>query len=136
MICNMPCTFFDTNIAPESWAITFFWKSCFNLRTSYTELIWCSNDQNAHNCTFYKRWSFIWVSLTYLTFSVFFRKNTITFNINNWFVLSLSAKNQINFLTSVQEAFDLPCNFHPKQTKKELNVRNSVKQKSCCRQYF
>ena len=60
-------------ISPMShWLLLFFWKSCFNLRTSYTELIWCSNGQNAHNCTFYKRWSFIWVSLTYLTFNVFF----------------------------------------------------------------
>ena len=30
----------------------FFWKFCFNLRTSYKELIWCTNDPNAHAPTF------------------------------------------------------------------------------------
>ena len=38
----------------------FFWKFCFSLRTSYKELICCTNNPNAHICTFYKRWSFIW----------------------------------------------------------------------------
>ena len=38
----------------------FFWRFCFSLRTSYKELIWCTNDPNAHICTFCKRWSFIW----------------------------------------------------------------------------
>ena len=39
---------------------SFFWKFCFSLRTSYKELIWCTNDPNAHIRTFCKRWSFIW----------------------------------------------------------------------------
>ena len=38
----------------------FFWKFCFSLRTSYKELICCTNNPNAHICTFCKRWSFIW----------------------------------------------------------------------------
>ena len=38
----------------------FFWKFCFSWRTSYKELIWCTNDPNAHIRTFCKRWSFIW----------------------------------------------------------------------------
>ena len=38
----------------------FSWKFCFNLRTIYKELIWCTNNPNARNCTFCKRWSFIW----------------------------------------------------------------------------
>ena len=38
----------------------FFGKFCFNLRTSYKELIWCVNDPNANICTFCNRWSFIW----------------------------------------------------------------------------
>ena len=38
----------------------FFRKFCFNLRTSYRELICCTNNPNAHFCTFCKRWSFIW----------------------------------------------------------------------------
>ena len=118
------------------WLLLFFWKSCFNLRTSYTELIWCSNGQNAHNCTFYKRWSFIWVSLTYLTFNVFFSKKYHYFQYQQLIRTLLVSQKPEKFLTSVQEAFGLPYNFHPKQTKKELNVRNSVKQKSCCRQYF
>ena len=38
----------------------FFWKFCFSLRTSYKELTGCTNNQNAHICTFCKLWSFIW----------------------------------------------------------------------------
>ena len=38
----------------------FFWKFCFSFRTSYKELIWCTNEPNAHIRTFRKRWSFIW----------------------------------------------------------------------------
>ena len=38
----------------------FFWKFCFSLRTSFKELIWCTNNPNAHIRTFCKRWSFIW----------------------------------------------------------------------------
>ena len=37
----------------------FFRKIFFNLRTSYRELICCTNKPNAHFCTFCKRWSFI-----------------------------------------------------------------------------
>ena len=36
-----------------------FWKVCFSLRTSNKELIWCTNNPNAHIPTFCKRWSFI-----------------------------------------------------------------------------
>ena len=35
-------------------------KLSFSLRTSYKELIWCTNEPNAHICTFAKRWNFIW----------------------------------------------------------------------------
>ena len=44
------------------FAINFFiyLKFCFSLRTSHKELIWCTNDPNAHIPTFRKRWSFIW----------------------------------------------------------------------------
>ena len=38
----------------------FFRKFCFSLRTSYKELIWCTNYPNAHIRTFCKHWSFIW----------------------------------------------------------------------------
>ena len=38
----------------------FFWKFCFSLRTSYKELICCTNNPNAHIFTFCKSWSFIW----------------------------------------------------------------------------
>ena len=38
----------------------FFWKFCFSLRTSYIELISCTNSPNVHIRTFCKRWSFIW----------------------------------------------------------------------------
>ena len=37
-----------------------FWKFCFSLKTSYKELIRCTNDPNPHIRTFCKRWSFIW----------------------------------------------------------------------------
>ena len=39
----------------------FFWKFCFSLRTSYKELISCTNDPNAHIPFFFcKRCNFIW----------------------------------------------------------------------------
>ena len=37
-----------------------FWKFCFSLRTSYKELIRCTNNPNAHVRTFSKCRSFIW----------------------------------------------------------------------------
>ena len=37
-----------------------FWKFYTSLSTSYKELICCTNNTNAHICTFCKRWSFIW----------------------------------------------------------------------------
>ena len=37
-----------------------FWKFSFNLRTSYKELIWCTNYPNIHIHTFRKHASFIW----------------------------------------------------------------------------
>ena len=53
-----------------------FWKFCFSLRTSYKELICCTNNPNAHICTFCKRWSLVfdsvfslWVSLNTYLFS-------------------------------------------------------------------
>ena len=44
------------------WPVTtlHFWKFCFSLRTSYKEMIWCTNDPNAHIRTFCRRWNFIW----------------------------------------------------------------------------
>ena len=38
----------------------FFWKFCFSLKTSYKELICCTNNPYAHICTFCKPWGFIW----------------------------------------------------------------------------
>ena len=38
----------------------FFWKFYFSVKTSYQELIWCTNYPNAHIPTFCKCWSFIW----------------------------------------------------------------------------
>ena len=37
----------------------FFWTFYFSLRTSYKELIWCTNDPNYHILIFCKGWSFI-----------------------------------------------------------------------------
>ena len=37
-----------------------FWKFSFSLRTFYKELIWCTNNPNAHICTFCNCWSLIW----------------------------------------------------------------------------
>ena len=42
--------------------ILFFWKFCFSLKTSYKELIGCTNYPNFHIYTFRKHWSFIWGS--------------------------------------------------------------------------
>ena len=38
----------------------FFWQFCFSLRTSYKELICCTNIPNADIFTFCKHWCFIW----------------------------------------------------------------------------
>ena len=40
------------------WSVTTHFY--FSLRTSYKEMIWCTNDPNAHIHIFCKRWSFIW----------------------------------------------------------------------------
>ena len=37
----------------------FFWKFCFSLRTSYKELICCTNNPNIRICSFCKRSTFI-----------------------------------------------------------------------------
>ena len=37
----------------------FFWKICSSFRTSWKELIWCSNDPNVRICIFRKRWSLV-----------------------------------------------------------------------------
>ena len=38
-----------------------FLKNLFQFkRTSYKEMIWCTNDPNAHIRTFCRRWNFIW----------------------------------------------------------------------------
>ena len=42
-----------------SVAALFFWKFCFSFKTTYKELIWCTNNPNAHIRTFCKCWSFI-----------------------------------------------------------------------------
>ena len=49
-----------TKIGVSPVTTLFFWKFCFRLRTSYEELIWCTNDLNAHIPSFCKRWRFIW----------------------------------------------------------------------------
>ena len=53
----------------QNWPITksgvfpvtalFFWRICFSFRTSWKELIWCTNDPNVHIRIFHKRWSLI-----------------------------------------------------------------------------
>ena len=40
--------------------LIFFWKICSSLRTSYKELIWCTNNPNVNIRIFRKRWSLIW----------------------------------------------------------------------------
>ena len=62
----------------------FFWKFCFSLRTSSKELIWCSNEPNAHIRTFCKHWNFIWqcffpVSILKLVFNTFKIKNYFSY---------------------------------------------------------
>ena len=48
----------------ENWVLPvttlFLRKFYFTLRTSYKELIWCTNHANVHIHTFRKRWSFVW----------------------------------------------------------------------------
>ena len=47
---------------------------CFSFRTSYKELIWCTNDPNAYIPTFCKRWSFIWRCFFFLSIVNFERR--------------------------------------------------------------
>ena len=66
----------------------FLWKFCFSLRTSYyKELIWYSNDPNAHIRTFCKRWSFIWRCF----FPVSILKNHISSQLSEIFNISFSS---------------------------------------------
>ena len=37
-----------------------FWKFCFSIRTSYEELVWCTNYPNIHIHPFRKGWRYIW----------------------------------------------------------------------------
>ena len=57
---NAKWTFYKERSFTSFETTLFFWKFCFNLRTSYKELIFCTNNPNSHICTFCKRWSFIW----------------------------------------------------------------------------
>ena len=41
---------------------TLFFKNFVSVRTSFKELICCTNNPNTHICTFCKHWSFIWQS--------------------------------------------------------------------------
>ena len=68
----------------QNWLITknrglpvttlFFWQFCFTFRTSYKELIWCTNYSNVHILTFHKRGLFLkstfflWVSSRFFRF--------------------------------------------------------------------
>ena len=58
----------------------FYWKFCFSLRTSYIELIWCTNYPNVNIHNFWKCWSFIWRCLFPVTI----------LNIKNFFIIALS----------------------------------------------
>ena len=60
----------------------YFWKFRFSLRTSYNELIWCTNDPNAHICTFGKRWNFIW--RYFFPVSILKRENFYHLIVRNW----------------------------------------------------
>ena len=65
--------------------ILFFWKFCFSLRTSYKELIRCTNAPNAHIRTFCKCWSFIWrcfflVSILKTQTIMFWKNNDVKLN--------------------------------------------------------
>ena len=41
---------------------TLFFENFVSVRTSFNELICCTNNPKTHICTFWKRWSFIWRS--------------------------------------------------------------------------
>ena len=56
--------------------IYFFWKICFSFRTSWKELIWCTNDPNVHICIFCKRWSF--------TLGWFFPVSILNYYLKKW----------------------------------------------------
>ena len=53
-------TFTKNGVSAVTTTVIIFWKFCFSLKTCYTELICCTNNPNAHICTFCKRWTFIW----------------------------------------------------------------------------
>ena len=51
----------EANVKANRMVTTlFFRKFCVSLRTSYNELIWCTNDPNAYILSFCKSWIFIW----------------------------------------------------------------------------
>ena len=68
LLCQKPMLG-QTEWRLQNWLITksgvlavtalFFWKICFSLRTSWKELIWCTNDPNVHIRIFRKHWSLI-----------------------------------------------------------------------------
>ena len=57
-----------TKNRPLSVTTLFFWKFCFSLRTSYKELIWCTNDPNVHILNFFKHYSFVWQCFFHVSF--------------------------------------------------------------------
>ena len=66
-----------------------FWKYCFSLRTSYNELVCCTDNPNAHIYTFCKRWSFIWrcfflVSMWFIWTFGHFIKSIRMFYLTTW----------------------------------------------------
>ena len=103
----------------------FFWIFCFSLRTSYNELIRCTNDPNGYIRTFCKRWSFIWwcffpVSiLNNITWNkIYAKKVLLRAVLFYWFIVTLlvilrtQENNKINSLiwtASFKEVY-LSCN--------------------------
>ena len=52
-----------------------FWKFCFSIRTSYEELVWCTNYPNIHIHPFHKGWRYIWrCFLTVIILKFWFRR--------------------------------------------------------------
>ena len=77
----------------------FFWKCYFSLRISYKELIWCTNERNAHirifcRCLSFYIWRCLWSSTLYVHCSghclnlVIARSCCLT-NLRNSFVYSI-----------------------------------------------
>ena len=93
----------------------FFWKFCFNLRTSYKEFICCTSNPNVHIFTFCKRGSFIW--------RCFFPMN----------ILKNTKCHRFFFHLFNTKRCAVPLNYYPVDTRRRFSVyKTSIRRRRRC----